>query len=150
VQRETKYSRVAEDFEWGRAFREIQASSHMHEAAPEVSDSWMIRTQSQRATGAFIANWIMLEEQLREIGSAFLGIPPEDARRYPIGELLRSLQREEILTPTDYEVLRELLALRNAVLHGGDFESGALERADAIIPDLRDKLKFRVRRPLQG
>ncbi|WP_146116804.1 hypothetical protein [Microbacterium sp. MYb64] len=145
ARRANRYAREMNDIEVTPLYGDRSTHSHAIEVDPALRQSWIIRTQSQRATGAFIASWILLEEQLRELGGDFLGIPPEDARRYPFGELLRRLQREGVLAPTDYQTLRELLALRNAVMHGGDYDPSSLERADAAIPQLRDRIKLRAR-----
>lgn len=111
-------------------------------------ESWMLRTREEREKGAFIARWIVVEEILRSIGSRFLGIPPMDARRYPIGELLRMLVSKGVLSDTSYQEIRDLMALRNAVLHGGKFDVGDLPQAEERLENLALQLEAHDRSAL--
>lgn len=107
------------------------------------NDSWFHFLKDRRAVGAFVTNWIFLENQLREMGGEVLGISREDSRRYPFGELLRRLQHAGILSPADYEGLRKILVLRNRVIHGEDVDRSELDAAEVSVSMFVDKLKVR-------
>lgn len=96
---------------------------------------------TRRQIGSFLTGWISLEMDLRELGTSALGIPEEDARRYPLGELLRLLVRSNVITEEAYSATRSLLALRNAVMHAGSFDAAALKDSENQIASLRSSFK---------
>lgn len=123
-----------------RELEDLNAGIHTRRIPRDRLDS------GNRIVGSFITNWIRLESELRDLGSERLGIPSEDARRYPIGELLRMLVKAGYFNDSDYELTRDLLTLRNEVMHGRDFDPDDLLRAETVISDLQMKLRAR-RRP---
>lgn len=136
MQRTNRYSREIQN-------RQLE---HVDEGAGQRRKPWDLSQPSDRATGSFISNWVRLEFDLRELGSDNLGIPYEDARRYPIGELLRMLVKAGTLSESNYVRTRELLTLRNKVVHGQDFAADDLEKAEKQILNLRSALSTLPRR----
>lgn len=110
-------------------YEHVNEDSHLHriDERNRIFITLQGRSSDEKAAGQFIVRWVSLERELRELGSKALGIPSEDARRYPIGELLRLLRRDGSLDNESYELTRSALRLRNMILHDGHVDSADVE-----------------------
>jgi hypothetical protein len=91
--------------------------------------------------------WIDIEKDLRRLATIALGISEEDARGYPMGELLRLLHRVNVIDETILARTREMLNIRNGIVHSGD---PILNPSDALIrmDDLARRIKTLVQETL--
>lgn len=71
----------------------------------------------RRVDLALISTWIDVERDLRRLATLALGIFEEDARGYPMGELLRLLNRSGVLDDATVDDTRRMLAVRNQLVH---------------------------------
>lgn len=88
-----------------------------------ANKSDLIANQPKRHSNSdfldFMRYWISIERTIRHLGFTKLSIPTKDAERYPIGELLGLLTKENILSHEAYEKTRNIMRLRNLIVHGG-------------------------------
>lgn len=123
-----------------RYLYELDATSgRLDRAVRSISANAAPRRDDKR--GQFISKWISFEHQLRELGSREIGISSEDARRYPIGELLRMLRAETKISGKQYAQIRATLDLRNRVMHNGDAPAEEVERGIRLLSDLGGELE---------
>lgn len=119
------------------------ASRNLYERAVPIPAERHSRREDKSA-GAFISKWISFEKQLRDMGSREIGIASADARRFPIGELLRMLRADINMSPERQEQILQVLDLRNRILHSGEFSSDEVEKGMESLEELNRVLESRA------
>ena len=105
-----------------------------------------LRKESEKASNltdnmSLVVRWIELEQDLKILSSRALSIPPYQADLMPIGELLRSLHRSEVLDERTYTDLRMVLEGRNRIVHGRDISDTERERLSSLTRNLGVELR---------
>lgn len=95
-----------------RAYRKAMSASRH----PSRRSSTMVGTSEDprrtRAVGEFVAQWVLLESLLQEIGE------PEGSTRPSFARRLRILHQQEMISPEQFMELNLLRDLRNRIIHG--------------------------------
>lgn len=130
-----------------RAYRQankLQVHRELVGENPNLSISDPVRVHFERGDSlreavnegtsmSYLAKWISVESMLRRLGVQSLGIPSDDARRYPIGELLRMLLRAKVIDSEIYGDTRHALQLRNRILHEGVSNIGPDSEQQVVV-----------------
>lgn len=112
---------------------ESHAATGPIDAVPNISNRIPIALR-------FIKQWIELEKHLRRLLRSSIHVSEEIATDYPIGKLLHILRSEDTLDDRLAENIREMLKIRNQLVHGKSVDPEDIHHGLSAMAAIRSNL----------